>query len=368
MTLLLLLLLLLLLSGKTKLYITIDIKSPGNTNITQWKNSTEVISWFESIPRKNSKCFVCFDIVDYYPSIKQRQLLNAIDFAKKYTHIDKADTDIILHSCKSILAYDERTWQKTDPEMFDVPMGSFHGAEVCDLVGLYLLSKLKPCFTNNNVGLYRDDGLAVIDQLRARSLDKLCKEIRSVMKEQGFEITIEAGNIRTDFLDVTLDLYNDSYRPYHKPNTNINYIDAGSNHPWHIKKTLPQMIEKRLITLSKDQKVFDDAKAIYENALKKSNHPHKLVYREEKKKRKRRNSRKECIYYNPPYCMSTKTNIGRSFLALVDKHFGKDNIFHKVFNRSTIKVSYCCMTNVKGTIQGHNKRILKPELGKEEKE
>ena len=86
--------------------------------------------------------------------------------------------------------------------MFDVPMGSFHGAEVCDLVGLHLLSKLKGCFKNNSVGLYRDDGLAIIEQPRARSLDKLCKEVRSVMKQEGFDITIEAGNITTDFLDV----------------------------------------------------------------------------------------------------------------------------------------------------------------------
>ena len=38
-------------------------------------------------------------------------------------------------------------------------MGSFDGAEVCELVGLYLLSQLQ--HLDMNVGLYRDDGLAV---------------------------------------------------------------------------------------------------------------------------------------------------------------------------------------------------------------
>ena len=42
-------------------------------------------------------------------------------------------------------------------------MGSFDGAEVCDLVGLFVLSKLQPLGLSS-VGLYRDDGLAVSDK------------------------------------------------------------------------------------------------------------------------------------------------------------------------------------------------------------
>ena len=44
---------------------------------------------------------------------------------------------------------------------FDVTMGSFDGAEICELVGLFILSKLKDKF-GNDLGLYRDDGLAVL--------------------------------------------------------------------------------------------------------------------------------------------------------------------------------------------------------------
>ena len=62
--------------------------------------------------------------------------------------------------------------------------------------------------------------------------------------------------------------------------------------------------------------------------------------------------------------MSTKTNIGRSFLFLVDKHFGKDSHFHKISNRSTVKVSYCCMTNVKSMVQGHSKKVLQSDVHK----
>ena len=48
---------------------------------------------------------------------------------------------------------------KKDYPNFDVTMGSFDGAEVCELVGLYLLNILKSEFGGKNIGLYRDDGL-----------------------------------------------------------------------------------------------------------------------------------------------------------------------------------------------------------------
>ena len=53
--------------------------------------------------------------------------------------------------------------------MFDVTMGSFDGAEICDLVGLFLLHDLTKKFGNKFVGLYRDDGLAIIQSKSPRS-------------------------------------------------------------------------------------------------------------------------------------------------------------------------------------------------------
>jgi hypothetical protein len=45
--------------------------------------------------------------------------------------------------------------------LFDVTMGSFDGAESCELVGSYLLHLITTKH-GNNFGLYRDDGLGVI--------------------------------------------------------------------------------------------------------------------------------------------------------------------------------------------------------------
>ena len=52
-------------------------------------------------------------------------------------------------------------------------MGSFHGAETCELVGLYILDILKKerVFSDCNIGIYRDDGLAVVDILPGPSME-----------------------------------------------------------------------------------------------------------------------------------------------------------------------------------------------------
>jgi hypothetical protein len=54
-------------------------------------------------------------------------------------------------------------------------MGSFDGAEICELVGLFILNHLGKKFGNENIGLYRDDGLAIIKSKSARLLEKLEK-------------------------------------------------------------------------------------------------------------------------------------------------------------------------------------------------
>ena len=51
-----------------------------------------------------------------------------------------------------------------------MPTGSFHGAEVCDLVVRYILSKLGNVLSN--YGLYRDGGLSVIDLAKPKIYGK----------------------------------------------------------------------------------------------------------------------------------------------------------------------------------------------------
>ena len=67
------------------------------------------------------------------------------------------------------------TWEKKS-NLFDVTMGSYDGAEVCELVGLYMLDQLKQRFPKDDLGLYRDDGLGVTSH-SGREADKARKEI-----------------------------------------------------------------------------------------------------------------------------------------------------------------------------------------------
>ena len=80
-------------------------------------------------------------------------------------------------------------------------------------------------------GLYRDDGL-MFSTMTRRQNEMFKKQIVKILKEIGFDITIETNLTTIDFLDVTLNLNEQSYKPYYcKPNNTIHYIHKNSNHP-----------------------------------------------------------------------------------------------------------------------------------------
>ena len=106
----------------------------------------------------------------------------------------------IVNSRKSFLFYDGNPWTKKDTlQHFDVTEDSFDGSEICELVGLYLLNQLKDVITNESVGVYRDEGLAVVHKYSGPQMDRLRKNIIVFFKQQGFQITIEINLKVTDF-------------------------------------------------------------------------------------------------------------------------------------------------------------------------
>ena len=72
-----------------------DVRS--STNLIQWTNSGEVIEWFNKVEHRNRKCFITFDIFEFYPSIKRNHLIEALDFTKKLSEITDDDIRIIMH-------------------------------------------------------------------------------------------------------------------------------------------------------------------------------------------------------------------------------------------------------------------------------
>ena len=94
-----------------------------------------VIRWFRNIPNKIKCKFIQLDIKEFYPSITEKSLHNAITFAENYIPISKEDIRIIKHCRKSLLFYGNEAWKKKDADTtFYVTMGSYDGGELCQLI------------------------------------------------------------------------------------------------------------------------------------------------------------------------------------------------------------------------------------------
>ena len=182
---------------------------------------------------------------------------------------------------KSLLFCNDKTWiKKNDLSLFDVIMGSYDGAEVCELVGLFLLKIIADIFGKDSVGLYtyRDDGLILLKGTGGRQAELTRKQLHEIFKKQDFRITTEINYHTVNFLDVTLNLNEEKYQPYRKPNNTPLYIDSRSNHPPCIIKQLPASINRHLSSLSSDAKSFESNAPLYQDALHRSTHHVKLSY------------------------------------------------------------------------------------------
>ena len=237
--------------------------------VNQWRNSESVIKWFYSIENKSQCKFIQLDIAEFYPSISEEILDNAILFAQQYINIPEKDLRIIKHCRKSLLYNNNEPWKKKNTEScFDVTMGSFDGAEVCELVGIHILSLLSNKLDKQSTGLYRDDGLVLLRNTSKQKTDRIRKDIIEIFKNAGFKIEIKTNLHIVDFLDVTFNLLDETYKPYKKPNDQLLYVNTSSNHPPQIIKQLPISISNRLSNNSSNKQVFDMSKNEYEKALR----------------------------------------------------------------------------------------------------
>ena len=64
------------------------------------------------------------------------------------------------------------------------------------------------------------------------------------------------------------------------------------------------------------------------------------------------------ILFLSEYILSS-LNIRKIFLNLIKTRFPRNNNFHKIFNRNTIKISYGCMRNISLIFVSHDKSILR---------
>ena len=69
------------------------------------------------------------------------------------------------HARKSLLFRNEKPWMKREVNLFDVTMEAYDSAEVCELVGIFMLNKISEKYNKNDIALYRDDVLAVFKNI-----------------------------------------------------------------------------------------------------------------------------------------------------------------------------------------------------------
>ena len=343
--------------------------------LQQWQSTDQVIKWFKEIRNKPSKSFLQFDIVEFYPSITEELLNKALDWASRYTEITQDQREIIRHARESLLFSQNPNTDNPQPAAwikqngtFDVTMGAPDGAEVCEMVGLFLLKEIDENFPQLNTGLYRDDGLAHHNRIGSRRMKLIHAKLRALFQSHGLRITIEKPDIKiVNFLDVKLNLKTNTFCPYRKPNDTTKYVNTKSNHPPTVIKGIPRAINQRLSRISSSEKKFDEAKEPYQNALNESGYRYTLKFQNPEddkennnKKRRKKKKKRNILWYNPPFNMTVTTKIGRKFLSLLDTHFPKKHKLHKLLNRQTVKLSYSCTKNIQGIMQAHNAAIINP--------
>ena len=91
---------------------------------------------------------------------------DSIKYAKNLIEITVQDLATTMQARKILLFQNTEPWvKKSGTEDFDVLMECYDGAEVCQLVGSYMLNQLKHDANKESIGLYQDDCLGVFHNI-----------------------------------------------------------------------------------------------------------------------------------------------------------------------------------------------------------
>ena len=111
-------------------------------------------------------------------------------------------------------------------------------------------------YNKKDFRLYRDYGLGVVKNKSGPETEKVKKNIQKIFKENKLDIIIQCNMKIVNYVDVSFNLNNSNYKPYHKPDNEILYIDKDSNHPPSIIKQAPTPIKKRISILSCNETIL----------------------------------------------------------------------------------------------------------------
>ena len=101
------------------------------------RRNKDVLEWFKSVDDKKHLKFINWDIDNFYASITPKLLEETMDWATEFVDISAQQRKVIIQACQSFLFFEGQPWMKKGGVNFDVGMGAYHGAQVCELVGLH---------------------------------------------------------------------------------------------------------------------------------------------------------------------------------------------------------------------------------------
>ena len=122
---------------------------------------------------------------------------------------------------------------------------------------LYIIVFVEKLFPLDEIGIFCDDGLSVV-RGNGHTLDRKRKDLIKVFQSCGLSITWEVNVKRVCFLDVVLDLDKQIYKPFHKLNSKLQYVNIGSNHPRVVLNNIPYGINRRLARISSNEECFEE--------------------------------------------------------------------------------------------------------------
>ena len=101
-------------------------------------------------------------------------------------------------------------------------------------------------------------------------MKKIRKHLQNIFKNNGLDVIIECTMKLVNYLDVTFNLNDGTYRPYKKLDNIIQYRHFESNHPPNITQQIPKPIEKHLSQLSSNEEIVNESATFYEEKLHQS--------------------------------------------------------------------------------------------------
>ena len=133
---------------------------------------------------------------------------------------------------------------------FDVPLGAYDSVQVADLTGTYIFEKLGRIVNLEQMDFYRDDEIIFISDSNGPKSSKIQKKIIRAFKLLGLRIQIVTNLKIVDFLDVTLNLNNGTFKPFSRNDSAPTYVNIGSNHPRSLLKQIHNAVNQRINKLS----------------------------------------------------------------------------------------------------------------------